>query len=166
VLYIIMNLTQFERIKSQGHIHNYVYKLEDICAKAAEWTGSRVSSRSRGFSARFARYRSDLKDSGELKGVMCKVATSSSSFYSEQKTGGGGFLRAALANGGTSDWDGEDHNLVGEKEMEHEGVSKEGSPVAAREGVAEISAGGGAQGGRLGSNTAAALRCWADDEER
>jgi hypothetical protein len=94
--------------KTQGHIHNYVYKLEDICAKAAEWTGSRVSNRSRGFSARFARHRSDLKDLGELKGVMCKVATSSSSFDSEQKTGG--FLLVALANGGTSDWDGKDHN--------------------------------------------------------
>jgi hypothetical protein len=93
--------------KTQGHIHNYVYKLEDI--QAAEWTGSRVSNRSRGFSARFARHRSDLKDSGELKGVMCKVATSSSSFDSEQKTGAG-FLPAALADGGTRDWDGEDHN--------------------------------------------------------
>jgi hypothetical protein len=48
---------------------------------------------------------------------------------------------------------------VGEKEKKHEGVSKEGSPAAAREGAAEISAGGGAQGGRLGSNAAAALRC-------
>jgi hypothetical protein len=80
--------------ENSGHIHNYVYELEDICAKAAEWTRSRVSNRYRGFSARFARHRSDLKDSGELKGVMCKVATSSSSFDSEQKTGGapaGGF---------------------------------------------------------------------------
>jgi hypothetical protein len=55
---------------------------------------------------------------------------------------------------------------VGEKEKEHEGVSKEGSPAAAREGAAEISAGGGAQGGRLGSNAAAVLRCWAGDGER
>jgi hypothetical protein len=55
---------------------------------------------------------------------------------------------------------------VGEKEKEHEGVSKEGSPAAAREGAAEISAGGGPQGGRLGSNAAAALRCWAGDGER
>jgi hypothetical protein len=95
--------------ENSGHIHNYVYELEDICAKAAEWTRSRVSNRYRGFSARFARHRSDLKDSGELKGVMCKVATSSSSFDSEQKTGAG-FLPAALADGGTRDWDGEDHN--------------------------------------------------------
>jgi hypothetical protein len=55
---------------------------------------------------------------------------------------------------------------VGEKEKEHEGVSKEGSPAAAREGAAEISAGNGAQGGRLGSNVVAALRCWANDGER
>jgi hypothetical protein len=34
---------------------------------------------------------------------MCKVATSSSSSDLEQKTGG--FLPAALADGGTSDWD-------------------------------------------------------------
>jgi hypothetical protein len=54
---------------------------------------------------------------------------------------------------------------VGKKEKEHEGVSKEGSPAAAREGATEISAGGGAQGGRLGSNAAAALRCWAGDGE-
>jgi hypothetical protein len=53
---------------------------------------------------------------------------------------------------------------VGKKEKEHEGVSKEGSPAAAREGAAEVSAGGGAQGGRLGSN-AAALRCWTGDGE-
>jgi hypothetical protein len=55
---------------------------------------------------------------------------------------------------------------VAEKETEHEGVSKEGSPAAAREGAAVISAGGGAQGGRLGSNAAAALRCWTGDGER
>jgi hypothetical protein len=54
---------------------------------------------------------------------------------------------------------------VGKKEKEHEGVSKEGSPAAAREGAAEISAGGGAQGCRLGSNAAGALRCWVGDGE-
>jgi hypothetical protein len=52
-----------------------------------------------------------------------------------------------------------------ENEEEHEGVPKEGSPMAAREGAARILAGGGAQGSRLGSNAAAALRCWADDGE-
>jgi hypothetical protein len=46
--------------------------------------------------------------SSQLKGVMCKVATSSSSSDSKQKTGG--FLLAALANSGTSDWDGKDRS--------------------------------------------------------
>jgi hypothetical protein len=45
-----------------------------------------------------------------------------------------------------------------ENEEEHAGVPKEGSPTAAREGAGGILAGGGAQGGRLGFNTAAAFR--------
>jgi hypothetical protein len=50
----------------------------------------------------------EIMSSSQLKGVMCKVATSSSSSDSKQKTGG--FLLAALANSGTSDWDGKDRS--------------------------------------------------------
>jgi hypothetical protein len=64
--------------KTQGHIDNYVYKLEEICAKTAEWTGSR------GFSARFARHRSDLRFTRKFSDLFAKLSGLSSSFGQER----------------------------------------------------------------------------------
>jgi hypothetical protein len=54
------------------NINNYVYKVKDICAKVAEWTRSRVSNRSRGFSARSARHMEKSKDYQQGQGSISK----------------------------------------------------------------------------------------------
>jgi hypothetical protein len=55
--------------KTQGHIHNYVYKVEGLLAKVPGRIGSEESNRSRAFSARFARHRKDLKITKKERGL-------------------------------------------------------------------------------------------------
>jgi hypothetical protein len=43
--------------KTQGHIHNYVYKLRDLLAKGPEWMESGESKRFKGLSASLARHK-------------------------------------------------------------------------------------------------------------
>jgi hypothetical protein len=82
--------------ENSGHIHNYVYILEDICAKAAEWTGSRVSNRSRGVFSKICKTQMRSRRFRRTQGVICKVAFIF--FLAFNRKGQG--LPLALANDG------------------------------------------------------------------
>jgi hypothetical protein len=57
--------------KTQGHIHNYVYKLEGLLAKESGRIRSEESNRSGGF-CKIARHKTNLMVTGKGKGLDAK----------------------------------------------------------------------------------------------
>jgi hypothetical protein len=92
--------------KTQGHIHNYVYKLEGFLAKESGGIGSEESNRSGGVSARLARHRNRYGKFTFLRGVIRKVALSSSSLGQGAHRGQG--YPAALEDVGAGNLKGEE----------------------------------------------------------
>jgi hypothetical protein len=59
-------------VKTQGHIHNHVYKLEGLLAKESGRIRSEESNRSGGGFYKIARHRANLIVTGKGKGLDAK----------------------------------------------------------------------------------------------
>jgi hypothetical protein len=73
--------------RNLGHIHNYVYKLRGLLAKTSDWTRSRESIRSRGFSRRDARDKNRFGKSPFLREFRAKPVVLFLWIQTEQRQG-------------------------------------------------------------------------------